>query len=78
MPDTQKSTVDSAGPNAERCVGSHDGLVYSMGIAVYGIIDKFARAELNLRAVPEARLADAPPAVYLLTVRDRGGTGFSF
>lgn len=44
-----------------------------MGIAVWGVNDKWARVELSLTAVPTARKATVPPALYLRLVRKVGG-----
>ncbi|KAJ6596489.1 hypothetical protein B0H10DRAFT_1828332, partial [Mycena sp. CBHHK59/15] len=38
-------------------------------IEVWGVIDRFARNELCLWALPDSRLADVPPALYLLLER---------
>ncbi|KAJ7697401.1 hypothetical protein B0H17DRAFT_1197460 [Mycena rosella] len=63
----------SAGPNEEWCVDGHEKILPSMGIAVWGIVDKYARHELNLWALPDLRQADIPPALYLREIRARGG-----
>ncbi|KAJ7863354.1 hypothetical protein B0H14DRAFT_3444217 [Mycena olivaceomarginata] len=63
----------SAGPNEEWCVDGHEKILLCMGIAVWGIIDKYTWEELNLWAVPDARTADVPPALYLLMVRAKKG-----
>ncbi|KAJ6470227.1 hypothetical protein C8R47DRAFT_988782, partial [Mycena vitilis] len=63
----------SVGPNEEWCIDGHEKILQAMGIAVYGIIDKFSRHELDLWAVPDSRKADVPPALYLLTVRAKKG-----
>jgi transposase InsO family protein len=68
----------SAGPNEEWCVDGHEKILLCMGIAVWGIIDKYAREELNLWAVPDARTADVPPALYLLMVRAKKGNFFYY
>jgi hypothetical protein len=44
-----------------------------MEIAVWGVIDECCRLELGLLAVPNARLADVPPALYLWLTRKIGG-----
>ncbi|KAF8178247.1 hypothetical protein BJ912DRAFT_1130611 [Pholiota molesta] len=44
-----------------------------MEIAIWGVIDKCCRLELGLWAVPNARLADVPPALYLRLTRKIGG-----
>ena len=51
----------------------HEKILPSMGIAVYGIIDKFSRGELGLWAVPNSRVAVVPPALYLRVVRQKKG-----
>ncbi|KAJ3506413.1 hypothetical protein NLJ89_g6882 [Agrocybe chaxingu] len=63
----------SIGPNEEWCVDGHEKILNSMGIAVWGIIDKWSRMELALWAVPNARIAQVPPALYLCLVRKIGG-----
>ncbi|KAF8179208.1 hypothetical protein BJ912DRAFT_855711 [Pholiota molesta] len=63
----------SSGPNEEWCLDGHEKILRSMGIAVWGAIDKCCRVELGLWAVPNARLADVPPALYLRLVRKIGG-----
>ncbi|EAU89702.2 hypothetical protein CC1G_07427 [Coprinopsis cinerea okayama7 len=67
----------SSGPNEEWCLDGHEKILHSMGIAVYGIIDKFSRMELALVAVPNARDSDVPVAVYLRTVKKFGGMPLS-
>ncbi|PPR05257.1 hypothetical protein CVT24_008283 [Panaeolus cyanescens] len=64
---THKHTLWSSGPNEEWCLDGHEKILLSMGIAVYGIIDKFSRMELDLVAVPNAR--DRMP---LSTTSDKG------
>ena len=44
-----------------------------MGIAIWGVNDKWGRLELSLTAVPSARKATVPPALYLRLVRKIGG-----
>ncbi len=63
----------SIGPNEEWCVDGHEKLLPTMGIAVWGIIDKYARVELGLWAMPNARVQELPPALYLRVVRNQGG-----
>ena len=63
----------SIGPNEEWCVDGHEKIANVMGISVWGIIDKFSRLELGLSAVPNARLSDLTPALYLREVKKRGG-----
>ncbi|KAJ3495134.1 hypothetical protein NLJ89_g10675 [Agrocybe chaxingu] len=65
--------LHSSGPNEEWCVDGHEKILNSMGIAVWGVVDKFSRLELGLWAVPNARLADVPPALYLRLVHKLGG-----
>ena len=48
-----------------------------MGIAVSGLIDKYARIELNFLAVPNARLSVVPPVIFLRTVKKLGGMALS-
>ncbi len=68
----------SIGPNEEWCVDGHEKLLPTMGIAVWGIIDKYARVELGLWAMPNARVQELPPALYLRVVRNQGGLWFTF
>ena len=63
----------SSGPNEEWCLDGHEKILRSMGIAVWGVIDKCCRLELGLWAVPNARLADVPPVLYLRVVQNAGG-----
>ena len=63
----------SSGPNEEWCVDGHEKLLQAMGIAVWGITDKYSRLEVNLKAVPNAHNNKVPPAIYLLTAQERGG-----
>ncbi|KAJ7439477.1 hypothetical protein FB451DRAFT_1301899 [Mycena latifolia] len=63
----------SAGPNEEWCVDGHEKILPSMGIAVWGVVDKFSRNEQNLWALPDSRTAVVPPALYLRQVREKGG-----
>jgi hypothetical protein len=63
----------SAGPNEEWCVDGHEKILLSMGIAVYGINDKYSRLEICLQAMPSARVPEVPLVLYLRTVRERGG-----
>ncbi|PPR05722.1 hypothetical protein CVT24_006675, partial [Panaeolus cyanescens] len=65
--------IYSAGPNEEWCIDGHEKILNAMGIAIYGIIDKYSRMELGLWAVPNARLADVPPMLYLQLVKKLGG-----
>lgn len=48
-----------------------------MGIAISGIIDKYTRIEINLLAVPNARLSVIPPVIFLRTVKKLGGMALS-
>jgi len=61
----------SIGPNEEWGVDGHEKILNSMGIAVYGVIDKFSRMELALWAMPNARLSDIPPAVLLRLFKEK-------
>ncbi|KAJ7868533.1 hypothetical protein B0H14DRAFT_2572268 [Mycena olivaceomarginata] len=70
-----RDAADMRKPGAKKngCVDGHEKILLCMGIAVWGIINKYAREELNLWAVPDARTADVPPALYLLmTTSDMG------
>jgi len=52
----------------------HKKILNSLGISIDGIDVKFSCTELGLWAVPNSRLADVPPALYLrlvLTMRGR-------
>ncbi len=44
-----------------------------MGIAIWGIIERFSRRELALWAVPNARLSEVP-ALILRLIHKLGGT----
>jgi len=70
--------LHSSGPNEEWCLDGHEKILNSMGIAVYGINDKFSRMELLLWAVPNARLSDVPPMAYLSLVKALGGNLLAF
>ncbi|RXW18835.1 hypothetical protein EST38_g7018 [Candolleomyces aberdarensis] len=72
-----KHGIYSSGPNEEWCLDGHEKILLSMGIAIYGIIDKFSRMELALYAVPDARNSDVPVAVYLRAVKQQGGIPLS-
>ncbi|KAJ7182577.1 hypothetical protein C8R43DRAFT_868246 [Mycena crocata] len=63
----------SAGPNEEWCVDGHEKILLCMGISIWGIIDKYARTELRLWAIPDSRTPDVPPALYLILVRAKKG-----
>jgi len=72
----------SIGPNEEWCVDGHEKLLNIMGVAIWGVIDKYTRMELGLWATPNARNQELPPALYLRVVRKQGGlcivlTGFT-
>ena len=71
---THQHGIYSAGPNEEWCLDGHEKILQSMGIGVYGIIDKFSRMELSLRAAPNVRDTRLPVSVYLRTVKERKGT----
>ena len=64
----------SAGSNEEHCVDGHEKILASMGIGVYGLIDKWSRLELGLWAVPNPRDQDLPPALWLRVVKKLKGT----
>lgn len=63
----------SIGPNEEWCVDGHEKIKNLMGISVWGINDKCSRVELGLWAMPNARVQEMPPALYLRVVKERGG-----
>ncbi|KAF8532126.1 hypothetical protein JB92DRAFT_3262896 [Gautieria morchelliformis] len=63
----------SPGPNEEWCVDGHKKLREQMGIDVRGICDKYSRRELGLWAVPNARMAIVPPALFLMLVKEKKG-----
>lgn len=44
-----------------------------MGIAVWGVVDKFSRMELALWAMPNARDRDLIPGPFLRLVKEQGG-----
>jgi hypothetical protein len=54
-------------------VDGHDKIVNTMGIGVWGIVDKYSRMVLGHFAVPNNRLADTALACYLLIVQKWGG-----
>lgn len=68
-----KHGLYSAGPNEEWCIDGHEKILLSMGIAIWGGNDKWSRVELGLYAVPSARKATVPPALYLRLVKKAGG-----
>ncbi|KAJ7061419.1 hypothetical protein C8F01DRAFT_1369564 [Mycena amicta] len=68
-----KKGLHSSGPNEEWCMDGHEKLLECMGIAVYGINDKFSRRELSLYALRSARKASVPPPLYLMLVKEKGG-----
>lgn len=79
-PETRKhhhTGLWSIGPNEEWCVDGHEKILNLMGIAIWGIVDKFSRLELALYAVPNARLADVPPALILRLILKLGGKLYS-
>ncbi|KAJ6536668.1 hypothetical protein B0H10DRAFT_2181829 [Mycena sp. CBHHK59/15] len=47
-----KKGLWSVGPNEEWCVDGHEKILQSMGIAVWGIINKYSRQELRLWQSP--------------------------
>ncbi|KAF7293193.1 hypothetical protein HMN09_01197300 [Mycena chlorophos] len=67
-----KSGLHCSGPDEEWCADGHEKLL-SMGLSIYGFIDKFSRRELSLHVVPTSRTSDVPPALYLMLVRSKGG-----
>ena len=68
----------SSGLNEEWCIDGHKKILLSIGIGVWGIIDKYARLELSLWAVPNPRQIDLPPALYLRLIRKKKGICFIF
>ncbi|KAF8985790.1 hypothetical protein BDQ17DRAFT_1436501 [Cyathus striatus] len=67
------SGIWSIGPNEEWCVDGHEKLLNCMGIAIWGVIDKFSRMELSLIAMPNARIQQIPPIIFLRLVKEKGG-----
>lgn len=67
------SMIWSLGPNEEWCLDGHEKILRAMGIAIWGVNDKYSRHELGLWAVPNARVAGVPPVLYLQLVRKYGG-----
>ncbi|KIY47705.1 hypothetical protein FISHEDRAFT_44855, partial [Fistulina hepatica ATCC 64428] len=63
----------SSGPNEEWCVDGHEKMLPTMGISVYGVIDKFSRLELRLWALPTARDSLILPGLFLQVAQDIGG-----
>jgi hypothetical protein len=63
----------SIGPNEEWGVDGHEKLLQQMGIAIWGVVDKFSRLELLLCAMPNARVQELPPALYLRAMKKSGG-----
>jgi hypothetical protein len=63
----------SIGPNEEWGVDGHEKLAQSMGISIWGVADKFTRLEMSLYAMPNARVQELPPALYLRTCKKWGG-----
>jgi len=51
----------------------HEKILLSMGIAVWGVIDKFSWLELGLWAMPNAQLKELPPVLYLCLLKKQGG-----
>ncbi|KAJ6630365.1 hypothetical protein B0H10DRAFT_1939129 [Mycena sp. CBHHK59/15] len=68
-----KKGLWSGGPNEEWCVDGHEKILQSMGIAVWGIINKYSRQELRLWAVTDSCTANVPPALYLRLVHEKKG-----
>ncbi|KAF8911450.1 hypothetical protein CPB84DRAFT_1671914 [Gymnopilus junonius] len=67
----------SLGPNEEWCIDGHEKILKSMGIAVWGIADKCAHMELGLWAMPNARVQELPPALYLQLIKKQGDMALS-
>jgi hypothetical protein len=65
--------LHSLGPNEEWSVDGHDKVMNSMGIGIWGVVDKFSRNPIAFFALPNNRLADVVLACYLLTVQKAGG-----
>ncbi|EAU82186.2 hypothetical protein CC1G_10588 [Coprinopsis cinerea okayama7 len=65
--------ITSAGPNEEWCADGHEKITKSMGISVWGIIDKYSRMELGLFAGINARDSELPVALWLRVVHRLGG-----
>ncbi len=63
------SRITSMGPDEEWGADGHEKLAESMGIHIYGLIDKFSRLELLLIAVPNARLPEVVLLIYLRLVK---------
>ncbi|CAK5283477.1 unnamed protein product [Mycena citricolor] len=55
----------SSGPNKEWCIDGHKKILKTMGISIYGIIDKFSCCKLLLQALPNSWAAEVPPILYL-------------
>lgn len=43
-------------PGLQWCMDGHEKILQAMGIAVWGINDKYAQVEIDLYAVPNARI----------------------
>lgn len=65
--------LHSIGPNEEWSVDGHDKIVNSMGIGIWGVVDKFSRLVISYFALPNNRRADVALACYFLTVQKAGG-----
>lgn len=65
--------LHSMGPNEEWSVDGHDKIIRTMGIGIWGVVDKFSRKILGHFAVPNNRLADTALACFLLVVQRAGG-----
>ncbi|KAG8820853.1 hypothetical protein FRB91_006307 [Serendipita sp. 411] len=65
--------LHSIGPNEEWSVDGHDKLVTTMGIGIWGAVDKFSRLVVSHFAVPNNRLADTALACYILLIQKAGG-----
>jgi hypothetical protein len=65
--------LHSIGPNEEWSLDGHDKLCRNMGIAIWGIVDKYSRLIIGHYAVPNNHLADTALACFLLLVEKSGG-----
>jgi hypothetical protein len=77
---TRSTIMDSGIQDQTRSGASMDmeKTLQLMGIAVWGINDKFSQIELILQAVPDARDVDILPTIYLQLVHRRGGMSVIF
>ena len=75
-PDTRKvhhHGLWSISPNEEWCIDGHEKIKNLIEIAIWGIIDKCSQVELRLWAMPDTRVLEMPPALYLHLVKERKG-----